>query len=92
MDVELLREFFENCRRAGEILGTDAEFRSELEGAEKRLPPLRIGQRGQLQEWMGDYPEVEPAHRHVSHLYALYPGQDITLKSTPTRAAVAQCR
>lgn len=90
MDIELIRELFENCRRAGEILGTDAAFRSELDRAEKRLPPLQMGKRGQLQEWIEDYPEVEPAHRHVSHLYALYPGHDINLKSTPAWAAAAQ--
>jgi alpha-L-fucosidase 2 len=90
MDIELLRELFENCRRAAQILATDAEFRAELERAEKRLPPLQIGKRGQLQEWIEDYPEAEPAHRHVSHLYALYPGHEITLQTTPELAAAAQ--
>jgi alpha-L-fucosidase 2 len=90
MDLELIRELFENCRRAAEILGTDAEFRSELDRTEKRLPPLQIGKRGQLQEWIEDYPEAEPAHRHVSHLFSLYPGHDISLKTAPEFAAAAQ--
>jgi alpha-L-fucosidase 2 len=90
MDIELIRELFENCRRAAEILETDAEFRSELDRAEKRLPPLQIGKRGQLQEWIEDYPEAEPAHRHVSHLYSLYPGHGISLNSTPDLVAAAQ--
>ena len=90
MDVELIRELFKNCRRAAEILGTDTEFRAELDRAEKRLPPLQIGKRGQLQEWIEDYPETEPAHRHVSHLYSLYPGHDISLKSTPELAAAVK--
>jgi alpha-L-fucosidase 2 len=90
MDIELIRELFENCRRAAEILGTDAGFRSELERTEKRLPPLQIGKRGQLQEWIEDYPEAEPQHRHVSHLYSLYPGHDISLETTPQFAAAAQ--
>jgi alpha-L-fucosidase 2 len=90
MDIELIRELFENCRRATAILGTDAEFRSELERTEKRLPPLQIGKRGQLQEWTEDYPEAEPHHRHVSHLYSLYPGHDISLETTPQFAAAAQ--
>jgi len=90
MDIELIRELFENCRRAAEILGTDAEFRSELERTEKRLPPLQIGKRGQLQEWIEDYPEAEPQHRHVSHLYSLYPGHDISLKTTPEFAAATK--
>ena len=90
MDIELIRELFENCRRAAEILGTDAKFRSELDRTQKRLPPLQIGKRGQLQEWIEDYPEAEPRHRHVSHLYSLYPGHDISLKTTPEFAAAAK--
>jgi len=90
MDIELIRELFENCRRAGEILGTDAAFRFDLDRTERRLPPLQIGKRGQLQEWIEDYPEAEPAHRHVSHLYSLYPGDDISLKATPEFAATAR--
>jgi alpha-L-fucosidase 2 len=90
MDIELIRELFANCRRAAGILGTDAEFRSELDRTQKRLPPLQIGKRGQLQEWIEDYPEVEPAHRHVSHLYALYPGHDISPETTPEFAAAAK--
>jgi alpha-L-fucosidase 2 len=90
MDIELIRELFKNCQRAAEILGTDAEFRSELDRAEKRLPPLQIGKRGQLQEWLEDYPEPEPQHRHVSHLYSLYPGHDISLKTTPELAAAVR--
>ena len=82
MDIELIRELFENCRRAAEVLGTDAAFRSDLDRAEKRLPPLQIGKRGQLQEWIEDYGETEPAHRHVSHLYSLYPGHDISLSGS----------
>lgn len=90
MDIELIRELFENCRRAAKILGTDDAFQSELEQTEKRLPPLQIGKRGQLQEWIEDYGEVEPQHRHVSHLWSLYPGRDIRLESTPQLAAAAQ--
>ena len=90
MDIELIRELFDNCRRAAGILGTDPDFRSQLDRTEKRLPPLQIGSRGQLQEWIEDYAEVEPAHRHVSHLYSLYPGHNISLESTPEFAAAAK--
>lgn len=90
MDIELIRELFENCRHAAEILGTDARLRPELDRAEKQLPPLQIGKRGQLQEWVEDYPEAEPEHRHVSHLYSLYPGHDINLETTPEFAAGAR--
>jgi alpha-L-fucosidase 2 len=90
MDLELIHELFENCRHASEILGADAQFRSQLAMTEKRLPPLQIGSRGQVQEWIEDYPEAEPAHRHVSHLYSLYPGRDINLDTTPQFAAAAE--
>ena len=90
MDIELIRELFKNCRRTAELFGTDAGFAKELDRAEKRLPPLQIGKRGQLQEWIEDYDESEPQHRHVSHLYALYPGNDISLKTTPDLAAAAK--
>ena len=90
MDIELIRELFKNCRRAAEILGTDTQFSATLDRAEKRLPPLQIGKRGQLQEWIEDYGENEPQHRHVSHLYSLYPGRDISLKVTPELAAAVK--
>jgi alpha-L-fucosidase 2 len=90
MDLELIRELFQNCRRAAEILAIDKEFRARLDRTEQQLPPLQIGRRGQLQEWIEDYAESEPAHRHVSHLYSLYPGHDIGLNSTPKFAAAAQ--
>ena len=90
MDIELIRELFENCRRAAEILGADTQFSAALDRAEKRLPPLQIGKRGQLQEWIEDYGENEPQHRHVSHLYSLYPGHDISLKITPELAAAVK--
>ncbi|MGE5326916.1 MAG: glycosyl hydrolase family 95 catalytic domain-containing protein, partial [Deltaproteobacteria bacterium] len=90
MDIELINELFENYRRAAEILGIDSAFWSELEKTRQRLPPLEIGKRGQLQEWIEDYAEVESEHRHVSHLYALYPGHDISLKDTPGFAAAAK--
>ena len=90
MDLELIRELLENCRRASKELGRDRDFRAKLERTEKRLPPLQIAKQGQLQEWIVDYPETEPQHRHVSHLWALYPGHDISLGSTPEFAAAAQ--
>ncbi len=90
MDLELIRELFENCRRAAHILETDAAFSAKLDATLIRLPPLQIGKRGQLQEWIEDYPETEPHHRHVSHLWSLYPGHDIALETTPQFAAAAE--
>jgi len=89
MDIELIRELFENCRLGAKTLGIDADFQSKLDRTERRLPPLQVGKRGQLQEWIEDYPETDPHHRHVSHLYSLYPGHDISLDATPDFAAAA---
>ena len=90
MDLQLVSELFERCQRAAAILGVDADFARQLKQAGSRLPPLQVGARGQLQEWIEDYAEVEPAHRHVSHLYALYPGQGIDIRRTPALAAAAK--
>jgi alpha-L-fucosidase 2 len=90
MDLQLVSELFERCRRAAAILGVDADLATRLEAARSRLPPLQVGARGQLQEWIEDYAEAEPAHRHVSHLYALYPGQGIDVERTPALAAAAR--
>ena len=84
---------FESClkytRDAAQILDKDSAFAAMLEQTEKRLPPLQIGKRGQLQEWIKDYDETELEHRHVSHLYSVYPGHDIDIESTPELAKAA---
>ena len=87
MDIEMIRELSENLQQATKILNLYPEFAEEFERAVKRMPPLQIGKRGQLQEWIEDYDETEPHHRHVSHLWALYPGHDISLSETPEFAA-----
>jgi len=61
-----------------------------MEKARTRLPPVQIGRRGQLQEWIDDYSESEPEHRHVSHLWGLYPGHEISLRGTPELAAAVR--
>jgi alpha-L-fucosidase 2 len=73
VDIEILNTMFDNCREACRVLGTDAEFAAKLEAAQKRLPPVRINSKGVIQEWIEDYDEVEPGHRHMSHLLGLYP-------------------
>lgn len=90
MDIELIGELFEHCIRAGEELGVDKDLRARWQQARDSLPPLQIGKRGQLQEWIEDYEEVEPAHRHTSHLYALFPGTSIDPDNTPKLAAAAR--
>ncbi|QJD88453.1 glycoside hydrolase family 95 protein [Cohnella herbarum] len=74
MDMSLIRELFRHCIEAGEILDEDADFRAELAAALAKLLPDRTGQYGQLLEWCEDFEEDDPGHRHLSHLYGLYPG------------------
>jgi alpha-L-fucosidase 2 len=73
IDIEILNTLFDQCREACGILGADADFAARLEAAQKRLPPVRINSKGVIQEWIEDYDEVEPGHRHMSHLLGLYP-------------------
>ncbi|MCU0246378.1 MAG: glycoside hydrolase family 95 protein [Bryobacter sp.] len=90
MDLALTRELFTNTAQAAELLGIEPAFRDELRAKAKRLAPFRIGARGQLQEWPVDFPEREPKHRHISHLYALHPSNQITPAGTPELAKAAR--
>jgi alpha-L-fucosidase 2 len=82
-DMAMVRELFRNTIEASRLLGRDAELRKELEGKLAKLLPYRVGKRGQLQEWPLDFEEREPQHRHVSHLYGLFPDNQITRAHTP---------
>ena len=78
MDIEIIMELFNACTEAGKILKTDREFLAEVKKAAGKLPPLRVGKKyGTVMEWIEDYDEVEPGHRHISHLFGLYPGTTI---------------
>ena len=90
MDLEIIHDLFSHCLEAGEILGIDLDFRAALAAALSRLPPLRIGRYGQIQEWSEDFEEVEPGHRHMSQLFGLHPGVQITPRGTPELAAAAR--
>ena len=92
MDMEILRDLFANCIHASEILGTDKKFRALVATARARLAPLQIGSAGQLQEWLTDcdLQSQELHHRHVSHLYGLYPSDQIDFRATPELAAAAK--
>lgn len=90
MDQMLVRELFEFCLKSAELLDIDEVLRKKLREAIDKLPPLQIGQKGQLQEWLEDYREGQPEHRHLSHLYALYPGNDITPDRTPELSAAVR--
>ena len=83
MDLAIIREVFSRTIAAAELLGRDPALVAELRGKLARLAPYRVGARGQLQEWRTDYKEAEPKHRHLSHLYALHPGNQINPDITP---------
>ncbi|WP_186804759.1 glycosyl hydrolase family 95 catalytic domain-containing protein [Limihaloglobus sulfuriphilus] len=90
MANQIIRDIFTQCIYASEILKVDQKFRSELIEKRSRLAPMQIGKYGQLQEWLEDFEEAKPGHRHVSHLYGLQPGSQITLRGTPELAAAAR--
>lgn len=83
MDMALIKELFTRTIVAAEMFDIDPDFRAELQGKLQKLLPYRIGGRGQLQEWQYDYPEAEPRHRHISHLYGLHPGNQINIDNSP---------
>ncbi|MBK8978861.1 MAG: glycoside hydrolase family 95 protein [Planctomycetes bacterium] len=90
VDQQIVRELFGNVIEAAGVLGVDEELAARLAQARARLAPHQIGKHGQLQEWLQDFDEVEPHHRHVSHLYGLYPSAQITPFGTPELAAAAR--
>jgi alpha-L-fucosidase 2 len=93
MDLEILRDLFANTIKAAQILGVDSDFQKKLAATRDRLAPLQIGSQGQLQEWLQDWDYSQGQdvhHRHVSHLYGLYPSWQINVFDTPKLAAAAQ--
>ena len=83
MDHQIIRELFRNVIQAGEILNTDQAFRNTLKQKILQIAPNQIGKHGQLQEWLQDVDDPENKHRHVSHLWGVHPGRDITWDETP---------
>ncbi|WP_026811041.1 glycosyl hydrolase family 95 catalytic domain-containing protein [Arenibacter latericius] len=90
MDIEIAWDIFTNCIKATEVLGEDKEFKEKLIAAKSQLLPLRIGKWGQLQEWKEDVDDPNNKHRHVSHLYALYPGNQVNTLETPDLVEAAR--
>jgi alpha-L-fucosidase 2 len=90
MDHQIIRGLFATCSEAARTLGTDEEFAAKLDGLRARIAPNQIGKHGQLQEWMTDVDEPKNQHRHVSHLWGVYPGNDITRQSTDLFKAARQ--
>ncbi|MEO7765994.1 MAG: glycoside hydrolase family 95 protein, partial [Ferruginibacter sp.] len=90
MEMSIIWDLFTNLIQASAELGTDRDFRELLIAKKSKLFPLHIGKKGNLQEWYKDWEDVDPHHRHVSHLFALYPGRQIAPVSTPEFAAAAR--
>jgi alpha-L-fucosidase 2 len=90
MDLQIVHDLFTSTITAAERLGIDSPLRVQLQSALRRLAPLQISPTGRLQEWIEDYAEVDPGHRHVSHLFGVHPGRQITLRGTPELAAAAR--
>lgn len=88
-DMAIIHDLFTNCIEAARLLDTDADFREQLERARDRLLPSRIGRYGQLQEWSQDWDDLNDHHRHVSHLFGVHPGRQIT-EATPDLFAAAR--
>jgi alpha-L-fucosidase 2 len=90
MDNQIVRELFTNTIEAAAILGTDTVFAGELADKRSRLAPTTIAPDGRIMEWLEPYEEAEPHHRHVSHLYGLHPGNEISVSKTPALAEAAR--
>jgi len=82
MDHQIIRSLFAACSEAARLLGTEADFAARLDALRARLAPNQIGRHGQLQEWLEDKDDPNNKHRHVSHLWGVYPGADITWQTT----------
>jgi alpha-L-fucosidase 2 len=86
----MIRELFLDMIQAEKILKKDPAFQKSLEDALAKMLPYQIGAAGNLQEWYYDWEDVDPKHRHQSHLYGLYPGTHVTVDQTPTIAAASK--
>jgi len=86
MTMSIIKDLFKSCIKSADIIGEDIEFQQELERLIPKLYPYQIGEKGQLLEWDKEYMESEINHRHISHLYGLYPANEITMDKTPALA------
>lgn len=78
IDIQIIIELFNGCIESATILETDSKLVSQMKNVMKKLPPVLIGKDGTIREWIEDYEEAEPGHRHMSHLFGLHPGTQIT--------------
>lgn len=90
MDNQILRDLFTQCIKSAEILGVEDELNEKIKYQLSRLRPTQIASNGTLMEWDKEYEEAEPGHRHISHLFGLYPSNQITLEEAPELTAAAE--
>ena len=90
MDNQIIRTLFQYTTEASTILNKDEAFRKQLQDAAQKLPPTRIASDGRIMEWLQEYPETDIYHRHISHLWGLYPAEEITVEKTPALATAAK--
>lgn len=90
IDTQILQDLFGYVAEASTTLGVDADLRARLLEVRGRLAPMKIGKAGDLQEWMDDWGQREASHRHISNLYGLFPGNQISARRTPELAAGAR--
>jgi alpha-L-fucosidase 2 len=86
IDLEIVSDLFTEFANASEVLGLDPEMRAQALAAKEKLAPLQVGKNGMLQEWLEDWGQREKSHRHISNLWGVYPGHDITADRTPALA------
>ncbi|MFH6991722.1 glycosyl hydrolase family 95 catalytic domain-containing protein [Flavobacterium sp. FlaQc-48] len=90
MSTQIIYDIFSISSKAASILGVDSDFSRQILEKRAQLAPMQIGTKGQLLEWINEYTEVDPQHRHVSHLYGLFPSNQISLEKSPKLAAAAK--
>lgn len=90
MDMQIIWDLYNNLIETSSILGVDAQLRAEWTNKRDRLFPMRIGKEGNLMEWYGDWTDAEPEHRHVSHLFGLHPGRQISWFINPEFTAASK--
>ena len=90
IDMRILTELFADVAEAAQILGVDADFRARVLAARAKLAPMRIGRKGNLQEWLEDWDETEKSHRHISGLWGLFPGREISKRQIGGAAQAAR--
>ena len=90
IDMQILRDLFTAVAQAADVLKTDQDFKERVIAARAKLAPMQVGRKGNLQEWLEDWDETEKSHRHISGLWGLFPGHQISIRQTPKLAEASK--